>query len=380
MKSDLKERNYTSQSHLIVNAKYIFSNSEIDMILTLLTAIGQEDKDFKDYVFTLAEFNKKTNKSTTTKELKHTIKGLMSKTIEINTTSNGWKIFNWFSYFQFEKGVITCRFDKELKPYLLEIQKRFVVSDLRMLLKIKSSYSKRIYLLLKEYSKIGKRTFEVENIQEILKVPKSFTVYSEFKKKVLKRAEIDINKFTDLEVKLIEKKRGRKVVEVSYSIKKNQVDLKSFISIVREMYVNKILYHTKENRPIMCSEKGFLYYADMNEYINKKESQKLWEYLHEHRKDLECYEKFNEKDAIKRLMLSDFYIFVKYMRENYTNQDVMKAISSETQKEMMVSISFTGDLYDKIEEDYFDRAQNQNLWNMMYNLAKQGKLKILDSL
>ena len=378
MKNDLKDRNYNKQSHFIVNAKYMFSNSEIDMILTLLTAIEQKDKDFKDYTFTLSEYNKKTNKSITTTELKHTIKGLMNKTIEVNTTYNGWKMFNWFSYFQFEDGAITCRFDKALKPYLLEIKKRFVVSDLRMLLKIKSSYSKRIYLLLKEYSKIGKRTFEVEDIQEILQVPKSFRVYSEFKKKVLKRAETDINKFTDLEVKLIERKRGRKVVEISFSIQKNQVDLKTFISIVREMYVNKVLYHTKDGRALKCSEKGFLYYSDIDEYINKKESQKLWEYLHEHREHLECYEKFDEKEAMKRLILSDFYTFVKYMRENYTNQDVMRAVNSQTQKEMMVSISFTGDLYDKKNEEYFDRTQNQNLWNIMYNFAKKGKLKILE--
>ena len=65
------------------------------------------------------------------------------------------------------------------------------------------------------------------------------------------------------------------------------------------------------------------------------------------------------------------------MRENYTNQDIMRAVNSETQKEMMVSISFTGDLYDKKNEEYFDRTQNQNLWNMIYNLAKRGKLKIL---
>ena len=41
-------------------------------------------------------------------------------------------------------------FDADLKPYLLGIKERFVISDLRMMLLMKSSYSKRIYLLLKE--------------------------------------------------------------------------------------------------------------------------------------------------------------------------------------------------------------------------------------
>jgi plasmid replication initiation protein len=377
MKNRLNERNYSKQSHIIVNAKYGLSTSEINIILTLLTTITKEDKDFKDYEFTLNDFNQKTKKNMNTSDLNRAIKGLMNKSLEIQISDVRWKIFNWFSYFEFDDGLITCRFDKSLKPYLLEIKERFVISDLRILLSIRSSYSKRIYLLLKEYSKLGKRTFVVDELQKMLKTPKSMNRYDNFKRQVLKRAEMDINKFTDLEAKLFEKKRGRKVVEIGYSIRKNQVDLKSFISIIREMYVNKILYYTKDNRPLRCSEKGLLYYSDNNENINKKESQKLWEYLHEHREHLECYEKFDEKEAIQRLILSDLYTFVKYMRENYTNQNIMKVINSKSQKEMMVSISFTGELYDKIEGNYFDRVENQNLWNQIYNLAKRGLLTIL---
>ena len=376
MKNSLTERNYAKQSHIIVNAKYGLSTGEINIIVTLLTSITKEDKDFKDYEFTLTDFNQKTKKNMNTTDLNRAIKGLMNKSLEIQISDVKWKIFNWFSYFEFDDGLITCRFDKSLKPYLLEIKERFIISDLRTVLAMRSSYSKRIYLLLKEYSKLGKRTFVINELQEILRTPKSMNRYDNFKRQVLKRAETDINKFTDLEVKLFEKKRGRKVVEISYSIKKNQIDLKTFISIIREMYVNKLLYYSTDNRPLKCSGKGLLYYSDTNENINKKESQEFWEYLHEHREYLKCYEKIDEKEAMKRLILSDLNSFIKYMRENYTNQDIMKEINSETQKEMMVSISFTGELYDKIDGDYFDRIQNQNLWNQMYHLAKEEKLNI----
>jgi hypothetical protein len=376
MKNNLTERNYAKQSHIIVNAKYGLSTGEINIIITLLTSITKEDKDFKDYAFTLNDFNQKTKKNMNTTDLNRAIKGLMNKSLEIQISDVKWKIFNWFSYFEFDDGLITCRFDKSLKPYLLEIKERFIISDLRTVLAMRSSYSKRIYLLLKEYSKLGKRTFVVDELQEILRTPKSMNRYDNFKRQVLKRAETDINKFTDLEVKLFEKKRGRKVVEISYRIQKNQIDLKTFISIVREMHVNQLLYYSTDNRPLKCSGKGLLYYSDTNENINKKDSQKLWEYLHEHREYLKCYEKIDEKEAMKRLIMSNLNSFIKYMRENYTNQDIMKKINSETQKEMMVSISFTGELYDKISGDYFDSFQNQNLWNRMYHLAKEEKLDI----
>jgi len=305
MNTDLTNRNYSRQSHIIVNAKYALTGSEINLILTLLTAIKKEDEDFKDYQFTLADFNEKTSKKTTSTDLKTAIKGLMSKPLEIEESPTNWEIFHWFSYFKYKDGLITCRFDKRLKPYLLEIKDRFVVTDLRMLLPIRSSYSKRMYLLLKEYSKIGKRTFNVVELQEILKVPKSFKVYSEFKKKVLKRAEADINKFTDLEIKLNDKngKIGRKVVEITYSIRKNNTDLKAFIANIREIYVNELLYHTKDGRPLKCSDTGLLYYSDTMENINKVESMKLWEYLHENQARLTCFQGnlFDEEKVMKKL-------------------------------------------------------------------------------
>ncbi len=305
MKTDLTNRNHTRQSHIIVNARYALSRAEIDIVLTLLTAIKKEDEDFKDYEFTIGELETKTGRRWDTKQLKSTIKSLMSKPLELPVEhEKEFEIVNWFSYFKYSRtGLITCRFDKRLKPYLIQLSGTRVLADLRHLLLVNSSYSKRMYLLLKEYDGMGIRTFNVEELQAILKVPKSFKAYGEFKKKVLQRAETDINKFTDLEVKLSEKKRGRKVIEVTFTIRKNHTDLKAFIGYLRELYVNQILYYTKDGRPLKCSDKGLLYYSNTMENINKKESMKLWEYLHENKARLTCFQGnlFDEEEVIKKL-------------------------------------------------------------------------------
>jgi len=304
MNTDLTTRNHTRQSHIIVNARYALSRSEIDIVLTLLTAIKKEDNDFKDYEFTLSELEKKTDRKWNSKQLKETVKKLMSKPLELPKGAKGWKIVNWFSNFEYdENGLISCRFDKALKPYLIELSGTRILADFRHLLPMNSSYSKRMYLLLKEYNKIGIRTFNVEELQEILKVPKSLKIYNRFKEKVLKRAEIDINKHTDLEVSFTERKRGKKIIEVTYTIKKNYTDLKAFINYIRELYVNETLYYTKDKRPLKCSDKGLLYYSDNMQNINKKESLKLWEYLHENRAKLICFQGnlFDEEEVRKKL-------------------------------------------------------------------------------
>jgi len=292
MNTDLTNRNHTRQSHIIVNARYALSRAEIDIVLTLLTAIKKEDEDFKDYKFTIGELENKTGRRWDTKQLKATIKSLMSKPLELPVEHDEeFEIVNWFSYFKYSRtGLITCRFEKALKPFLIELSGVRILADFRHLLPMNSSYSKRMYLLLKEYDKIGMRTFNVEELQGILKVPKSLKIYNRFKEKVLKRAETDINKFTDIEVTFTEKKRARKVIEITYTIKKNNIDLKAFIGYIRELYINQLLYHTKDGRPLKCSDKGLLYYSDTMENINKKESLKLWEYLHENRAKLTCFQ------------------------------------------------------------------------------------------
>jgi len=285
---NLSERNYSRQSHIIVNARYALAKNEIDLLLTLLTEITKEDKDFKDYSFSIKDLELKTAKKWQSKQLRETVKGLMSKPMEIEESANQWEIINWFSYFKYNEGVITCRFDKRLKPYLLEMKSRFVVSDLRMVLPMRSSYSKRVYLMLKEYSKIGDRTIDLEELQTILKVPKSLKTYADFKRKVLIKSKEDINKFTDLKVDFKEIKLGRKVSKIVFIIKKNDEDLKSFIATIRDLYTNQRLTFYKD-MALKCDDKGLLYNSDTMKTLNKKDAQKAWEHLHANRAILECF-------------------------------------------------------------------------------------------
>jgi plasmid replication initiation protein len=239
---------------------------------------------------------------------------------------------------------------------------------------MRSSYSKRIYLLLKEYAKIGKRTFNVRELQEILVVPDSHkTRYNKFKVSVLQKAEIDINKFTDLEVELSEKKLARKVVEVTYSIRKNSNDLQAFIQTIRELYVNQLLHYTKDNRPLKCSEKGYLYYADEeNSYINKKEAQKLWEYLHENRRDLYIF-KQNSEENLKHVYLSSIEFFKEYLNKEFVNKKIAQLKQGD--RILDISIFPNGRLYEMNGESLYDEGE---VLRVLYGLAREGRIEGLE--
>lgn len=282
--TDLTKRNYTRQQSVIINARYALTKNEIDLVLVLLTAIHKEDRDFKTYQFTMPELESRTDRQWNSTQLKATIKGLMSKPLELpNESGKGWAIVNWFTYFSFGDGLISCRFEKALKPYLIDIQGRMILGDIRHLLPMKSSYSKRVYLLLKEYAKFGVRKFQTEELMKILKVPKSLKIYNNFKQKVLDRAEQDINKFTDLKVSFDEKKVRRKVTEITFHIKKNDEDLKTFIEHIRENYTNVLLWTTPKKIEIKCDGKGLLYNAQSGKTFDKETAQKIWEQMHHNR-------------------------------------------------------------------------------------------------
>lgn len=297
----LSERHYLRQApELISKGRYSLSSAESDIFYALLTEIKKEDEEFRDYTFTKKQLEDKLGIEMNTTQLRKTAKSLMRKVFEIYRNNNDWEMMG-FSYFKYKNGVITCRFDKAMKPYLLEL-KQYVLADIRHITKMKSEYAKRVYLMLKEREKFGERKFIVSELMEQLEVPKSLKVYADFKRKVLMQSVKDINKYTDIQIKNIgtvkkplyfeEYKPSRKVEAVTFHFKKNTNDLKAFIDNIREYHANEALYNSRDGRLIKCSVKGLLYFSDNEmEWVDPKEAEKLWEWLFENREKLFFLEK-----------------------------------------------------------------------------------------
>ncbi len=279
----LLDRNYIRQDNLITNSRASYTRAEIDLILVILAQINKDDVEFKDYTFTIDELRNRMDKTLTkTTRLKDTAKKLMSRVLEVEESPKKWKLFNWFSCFDYDNGVITCRFDKALKPYLLQIKEQYTLANLKNMLPMDSAYSKRIYLLLMEYRRIGHRSFKVEDLQDILQVPKSLKTYSNFKLKVLTPAIEDINKYGEIFVEMKEIKLVRKVVELEFTFEKNQEDLKAFIEWIRELHPNEPLATslTDPTQTLKCSGNGLLYFVPNGKTLDKVTAMKEWEYLH----------------------------------------------------------------------------------------------------
>lgn len=222
----MKNRNIIKQDYHLVNAKYKLNTSEIKFILTALSQIDTDDKEFKEYEIKVSELEAKLQSEQNETRLKQFAKRLMSKPLEV-PTNDGWIIFNWFSKIQYVKGQskFIVRIDKDLKPYLLELKERFVKYNLRYILPLTSNYSIRLYQLLKEYEKLTRRTFTVVELQDLLQVPNSLKRYDNFKRKVLQVAEKELIENCDIFFEFEEIKEGRKVNEILFRIKPNSENI-----------------------------------------------------------------------------------------------------------------------------------------------------------
>jgi plasmid replication initiation protein len=120
--------------------------------------------------------------------------------------------YNWFSSIKYKDGVATLTLTPEIKEYLVEFKhsKEFrIFASLRYILPMKSRYSKRIYLMCREFIKSGIRFCDNDWVQfkNKLGIPKTYST-SMIKKQILDSAVEEINELSDITIsyELIEEK------------------------------------------------------------------------------------------------------------------------------------------------------------------------------
>src|SRR5690606_36842431 len=111
------------------------------------------------------------------------------------------------------------QFHPNLKDFFLELKEKFTTYQLENVVRLNSVYSIRIYELLKQYERLKKREFPLEELRSVLGIePTKYKQYGHFKSKVLLGAQNEINKKTDIQFDFNEFKSGRKVIGIEFII------------------------------------------------------------------------------------------------------------------------------------------------------------------
>jgi plasmid replication initiation protein len=219
----MSKRQVVKQNYKLVNARYKLNTSEIKIIMNAISEIDADDGGFQTRKISVQELTRELCVEVKYSRLKTFCEDLFKKPIFIPKDNGGFLVASWFSSLEYKagEGVIEYEISPKLAPYLLELKERFVKYNLRYILPLQSSYSIRIYQLLKEYEKLSRRTFTIEELRELLSVPKSY-LYADFKRKILQPAERELIENCDIFFEFEEIKKGRRVNELLFRIKPNK--------------------------------------------------------------------------------------------------------------------------------------------------------------
>ncbi|MDO6657402.1 replication initiation protein [Anaerobacillus sp. 1_MG-2023] len=219
------QKHLITKSNALVEANYKLGVLEQKIILMLASKLQPSDTEFKTYSLSVNEFAKLLGISSKSKyeEIRKITYALVKKGFEVRVDNRVHQV-SWLSSVTYNEneGTVDLRFDPFLKPYLLELKSHFTSYRLENVIKLKSSYSIRLYELLKQYERVKERTFELSRLREMLGIEDMYPVYGNFKQRVLLRAQEELKDKTDISFKLEEIKKGRKVVKLKFIILQNK--------------------------------------------------------------------------------------------------------------------------------------------------------------
>jgi len=316
------------KSESLVKARYSLNPLALKFVTTIIANLKRSDEVDKEYIFRVKDFAEMMGVSyhDIYAEMEEAVEELLKKPLHIKT-DDGWLKANWISDAEYKEGMghISFTISKKLRPYLLAVQEKFLKYHIENILRLRSGYVIRLYEILKDwYNKANRydngkkadKIAEVKWLRDTLEFSKGYR-YNDIKR-VIQKAQKDLEQHTDITFTFEEIKTGRKVTHLKFIIEENPKNAKkledknkysflatkrSFVNYLRKHYVNKpIIEAPNKNANGQMSKwsinpQGLVY--DMyltEENINATRSDEIYEKLYEFAKE---NERFKEKLAKK---------------------------------------------------------------------------------
>jgi len=222
------ENNLVVQSNSLIEASYKLKIGQQKFLRVMASMIKKDDEDLKKYRFKISDLMElfEVKDRSKYKEIPKQMKELMGNILNFNTYEKDISV-PFLIYCEYEKlvGVLSVQFHPFLKPFYLYLNKEnpYTKYALKNILPLKSVYSIRIYELLKQYEKIGKRTVDIDELRTLFQIaPTEYTRYNDFKRFVILKAQKELPKKTDISFTFLEIKTCRKVTSIKFHI--NQIN------------------------------------------------------------------------------------------------------------------------------------------------------------
>ncbi len=258
---------------------------------------------------------------------------------------------------------IQFRFNDELKPHLLELKRQFTKYDLKNIIHIQSTYSIRMFEILKSYEYKKTIDLEVDYLKNLLEITVKYRLYGDFKRFILDKAQEDLLEHCDIAFNYKEIKRGRRIFIIRFTIFKNEKNYKQSnqISVVDTTTPISIV---AEPQPSIQKNKKSIRQEE------KKETEKAIIATKNFNSEA-LYTEF-EPDVVKGFGVTPF-VLVKLI-ENYDAELIRKQIRITKRKRgASPTTNIAGFFVEAVKTDYNDPEEAKEA-------KKQAKIKQLEQL
>ena len=189
------------------------------LVALVASRVRVEDQDFQDYEIPLSELLGGAVDGRTRQLVAEVVEGLLGRVLTL-PRPNGWAKCNVFSWCEYDSkaGCIRARFDPGLKEHYLNLQSQFTQYSLMEFLMLPSTYSQRLFEVLKSWSSLPEAVISLADLFEMLDVPVSLRAnFKDFRRRVLEKAHKDISSQTGLRYQWEAIKQGRAVAAVRFT-------------------------------------------------------------------------------------------------------------------------------------------------------------------
>ncbi len=235
------------ENRFIFNAQYKLSPREQKLILFLIANMDpQKQERFHEQTVTIREFEKMLKADGKKwgglyKELRDITKRIRSKGIEFDTNImvDGHRFPGYINWFQSvtpmenELGEVCIKFlfSEDLKPYLINLNQyaRINYTEAAML---KSSFSIRMFQIFKAHrgkmqghEQVSELVYSLEELKKLLGIADKYPDFRNFRRRVLKIIEREINEYTTIKLEPIGSIRNskRQIVKLIFTFSDKDV-------------------------------------------------------------------------------------------------------------------------------------------------------------
>lgn len=227
MKLEIRNKDKVTRSNKIAIARYKLNATEQKLLYILCSKIQPDDEDFHKHTFDIKEIANHCGLSNPARDLQKACLSISKKPISISD-GDSWQIMPWLSLARYngKTGTVELELNYNLKPYLLGLKEKFTSIKLEYLIKFNSSYSGRIYELVKSLQNQGcnklATPIDIDELKLMFGVEKEYRLFGHFKSKVLDLALAEINATTPENITYELIKTGRKVTHIRFDISKKE--------------------------------------------------------------------------------------------------------------------------------------------------------------